>query len=110
MTQHLGDVVDQGYNRNAAREFAVADRAHQILEDAGVSYAIIPGNHDVDGWGDWFSGTAWSGYLAIFPESRQAQSSTFQAMQPKEGRASNYHRFTVAGVELMSVNWAAGTS
>ena len=40
---HLGDVVDQPEDRAS---WDIADRAMQKLEEAGVNYSVLPGNHD----------------------------------------------------------------
>lgn len=107
IAMHLGDVTDQ----STPEEYAVAIRAMDVLENAGVPYSIIPGNHDVDGNGDWQFGGAWARYLNYFPVEKQAKSSTFVGANDAKGDgASNYHRFTLAGVEMMSINIADMTA
>lgn len=91
ITQHLGDVVDQA---GKGSQYLVADRAMKILEDAKQPYAIIPGNHDSD--------IEYHNYKVTFPEERQAKSSTFQAISPSG--LGNWHRFSVAGVQMISIN------
>ena len=39
---HMGDITDD----NHPSEWAVADRAHGVLDDAGIPYSVVPGNHD----------------------------------------------------------------
>ncbi|OFJ68420.1 hypothetical protein HMPREF2851_02380 [Actinomyces sp. HMSC064C12] len=102
ITQHLGDVVDQ---MQVPGQWALASASQKKLEDAGVPYAILPGNHDchdcVPEWNgspDDLFGT----YKKNFPVSRQAKSSTFQKASPSG--LSNFHLFKVAGVQMASVN------
>ncbi|NMC69717.1 MAG: hypothetical protein GYA57_06565 [Myxococcales bacterium] len=39
---HLGDIT----NNNTVDQWEIADRAHRMLDDAGVPYSVVPGNHD----------------------------------------------------------------
>ena len=39
---HLGDIT----NNNTVAQWTIADKAHDILDDAGVPYSVVPGNHD----------------------------------------------------------------
>ena len=93
MTHHLGDVCDQS-GEGHEDQYVVADRAMKILDDAKVSYSVIPGNHDV---ADDFHY-----YRTWFPKDRQAHSPSFREMGPSG--MSNWHEFTVAGVPMMAVN------
>ena len=40
---HLGDITQD----NTTAQWQVADKAHQIIEWAGIPYSVIPGNHDM---------------------------------------------------------------
>ncbi|MDU1862927.1 MAG: LamG-like jellyroll fold domain-containing protein [Propionibacterium sp.] len=93
MTHHLGDVCDQS-GEGHEDQYVVADRAMKILDDAKVSYSVIPGNHDV---ADDFHY-----YRTWFPKDRQAHSPSFREMGPSG--MSNWHEFTIAGVPMMAVN------
>ncbi len=42
----VGDVVQTGDNDGNNTEWIVADTAYKILENAGIPYAVVPGNHD----------------------------------------------------------------
>jgi len=101
MTHHLGDVVDQSGNGHED-QFVVASRAMKIMDDAKVSYSIIPGNHDV--------ANDFKYYRTWFPKSRQKSSPSFKAMGPSG--LSNWHAFSVAGVPMMAVNvpWGSDTA
>jgi hypothetical protein len=48
MAIHLGDIT----HNNTHAQWAVADKAHEILDKAGISYSVIPGNHDMPKSGD----------------------------------------------------------
>lgn len=66
---HPGDVVDQAY---VLEEWPVADEAMRVLEDAGLGYSILPGNHDLnDGTG--------AAYNRWFTDERAAGDATFGA-------------------------------
>lgn len=103
MTQHLGDVVDRSGKDG---EWELATRAMKRLSDAGVNFAIIPGNHDIDNY-PWpnVEGDAWTRYITAFPVAEQQKSPSYKETGPNQGAAS-MHKFTVAGVEMMSVNVA----
>ena len=66
---HLGDLVDQPWDRAS---WDIADRAMKTLEDAGVNYSALPGNHDLT----MFDGT--SAFTEYFPEERAKKNSTFR--------------------------------
>ena len=102
ITQHLGDVVDQV---TVDGQWDLASKSQKKLEDAGVPYAIIPGNHDCHDCVPQWQGKPsdlFSSYQRNFPVSRQAKSATFQEASPSG--LSNFHEFTVAGVKMGSVN------
>lgn len=49
MVIHLGDITNDGDSED---QWEVASKAHAVLEDAGIPYTVIPGNHDYQGDGD----------------------------------------------------------
>ena len=53
-TSHLGDVVDEA---DVPDQWDIANHAMSILEDGGMNYSILPGNHDLymDGANSVFS-------------------------------------------------------
>ena len=65
---HLGDLVDQPRDRAS---WDIADRAMKKLEDAGLNYSALPGNHDLT----MFDGK--SAFTEYFPEERAKKNSTF---------------------------------
>ena len=85
----LGDIT----NHNYVREWEAAVTAHGVLDNAGIPYSLVPGNHDY----------AQTGYRNLdlmntyFPlsnyESLPTYGGAFEA-----GRIENtYHKFTVMG-------------
>ncbi|GAB3945796.1 LamG-like jellyroll fold domain-containing protein [Corynebacterium tapiri] len=97
---HLGDVVDQP---NIPGEWAVADEAMKVLEEAGLNYSILPGNHDL------YSDTPESEYSTTFPVSRAQQNETFQERFEKLDAESEYHIFEAEGQKflVLALGWRA---
>ncbi|WP_018410162.1 LamG-like jellyroll fold domain-containing protein [Methyloversatilis thermotolerans] len=94
---HLGDIVDQV---NQTAEWGVADTAMKVLEQAGVPYSILAGNHDVSN-GCGYNGSqsdctdaqrnpANEPYLRWFPTTRAQQNATFGGRD-----ASGFHEYHV---------------
>ncbi|MCR5868673.1 LamG-like jellyroll fold domain-containing protein [Aquincola sp. J276] len=111
---HLGDVVDQ---QNKPNQWRVADAAMQVLENAGVPYSILAGNHDVindfdyrvpadQGFGtDAQRNLSSEPYLQWFPRQRAARQATFRERDP-----SGFHEchvFQAHGISFMvlSLSW-----
>ncbi|MDP9807145.1 hypothetical protein J2S70_001727 [Trueperella bonasi] len=106
MTQHVGDVVDRS---NREGEWETASAAIKNLEDAQLPYAIIPGNHDSEGWQTWPAVGVWDSYLRHFPIERQAQSPSFTGAGSPSG-AANYHEFNIGGFASSEPRWRSTTS
>ncbi|QNP94089.1 cell wall anchor domain protein [Corynebacterium wankanglinii] len=73
---HLGDVVDQPDDRAS---WDIADRAMKKLEDAGVNYSVLPGNHDLTMFSDN------SAFNEYFPEERAKKNSTYMGRTSSTG-------------------------
>jgi hypothetical protein len=104
---HLGDVVDQV---GVASQWAVADDAMATLEEAGLPYSILPGNHDVlDSSDDRFDTSydlAAEPYLQHFPPSRvTAQTSVDSGTDPTG--LSQYQVFEAEGQQflVLALGW-----
>ena len=97
---HLGDVVDQP---GIDGEWAVADEAMAVLEEDGLSYSILPGNHDK---AVTEAGTQFSRH---FPASRAAGNETFGERYGAENNESEYHVFEAEGQEylVLALAWRA---
>jgi predicted phosphodiesterase len=89
---HLGDVT----NNNTPREWVNADRAMKVLEDAGVPYAVCPGNHDYSANGACQDRT--SRLTEYFPVARLRRQATFGGTYDREpDRSENSYHLTSAG-------------
>jgi hypothetical protein len=103
---HLGDVVDQ---QDKPAQWEVADGAMKVLEDAGVPYAILSGNHDVtvgcgyvgrqDDCTDAQRDLSKEPYLKWFPTTRAQQNATFGGRDPSGFH--EYHVFEAQGQRFM---------
>jgi hypothetical protein len=113
---HVGDVVDQ---QSKIPQWKVASKAMKILEDGGVNYSILAGNHDVTyGCSYWGSQTDCTdeqrtsndNYLKYFPTSRAQKQSTFGGRSPNGWH--EYHIFTAEGQQylVLALSWRASNS
>lgn len=95
---HLGDVTQNGLTE----QFDMATKAFARLDDAGVAYSTLAGNHDIDSSTDDSRGN--TPYLSTFPPSR-FKKSTWREASP-DGY-NNVHAFTAGGREwlLLSLDW-----
>lgn len=97
---HLGDVVDRV---GVTAEWEVADAAHTTLEDAGIPYSVLPGNHDVRNSDDRLVDTDYDlddePFLDWFPASRAAAMPTFGGADPTG--LNRWHSFTAQGQEFI---------
>lgn len=98
-TTHLGDVVDQA---DVEQEWEVADRSMRILEDGGMNYSILPGNHDkLD--------TNPTPFTHWFGKDRAAQNSTFGERYEAPNNESEFHIFEAEGQKylVLALAWRA---
>lgn len=91
-TTHVGDIVQYGAND---WEWDNANRSMGILDDAGMNYAVTPGNHDL--YGD--NG---ANYRKYYGPSRFSGMPTYQSHSPSE--MSSYHKVEMGGHELMMLS------
>jgi len=66
---HTGDIVDDWYRPD---EWAVADESMKLLDDAGMNYGVVAGNHDVN-----FSEADYSEYYKYFGRDRFEKQPTY---------------------------------
>lgn len=99
-TAHVGDVVDRA---TVESEWQAADRAMQNLDDAGASYSILTGNHDVLNSSSALVDTdydlAAEPFLKWFPTERAAADPSYQGSDPTG--FSRYHIFEAEGQQFM---------
>lgn len=98
-TAHLGDVVDQS---SIVQEWEVADRSMRILEDGGMNYSVLPGNHDI-------SDTNPTMYTQYFSADRAARNATFGERYEAANNESEFHIFEAEGQEylVLALAWRA---
>lgn len=95
-TSHLGDVVDEA---DVPDQWDIANHAMSILEDGGMDYSILPGNHDLymDGANSVFS--------THFDTARAEKNDTFgeRTSATVNGQAveSEYHIFEAEGQKYL---------
>ncbi|WP_109228997.1 metallophosphoesterase [Serinibacter arcticus] len=95
---HVGDVVDR---ENQAQEWTAASRAMGVLEDGGLGYSILPGNHDVVDQGARSSVGNSPRYLSNFATSRVSANPGFvDSFQNGLGTA---YTFEAQGETFMSL-------
>jgi hypothetical protein len=109
---HVGDIVDQV---NKPQQWDIADKAMKVLEDKGLPYSILAGNHDVlndIGYeGDQSTGTdaqrdlAAEPYLKWFGATRAQKQGTFGGRDPSGFH--EYHIFTAESQKflVLSLSW-----
>ena len=93
---HLGDIIDRA-TQNA--EWEVADEAMKPLEQAGLPYSILAGNHDVTG------NPATEPFPRYFPPSRAAAQATFGGRDATG--MHEWHTFTAEGRTflVLALSW-----
>ncbi|MFC6592138.1 metallophosphoesterase [Deinococcus lacus] len=104
LTTHLGDIVDSPV---MFYQWDRADRAMNVLEQAGVPYSVLAGNHDIilSAADDTRRVKGGEEYLKRFTPARAAKNSTFGGRDATGW--NEYHTFTAAGQEfvVLALNW-----
>ncbi|MFE6996448.1 lamin tail domain-containing protein [Microbacterium sp. NPDC057659] len=88
---HTGDIVD---NQNEEHQWQNADDAYKILDDAGMPYGVLAGNHDVG----HFEGN-YGPYSSYFGEKRFAKNPWYGGSY-KDNRG-HYDLVSADGVDLL---------
>lgn len=93
---HTGDLVDQTQagDDEAHREYAIASRMQEILDNAGVPNGVVSGNHDVQ-----HSTGNYAYYSKYFPSSRY-ENNIWYGGQYKNG-THHYDLITVGGYKML---------
>ncbi|MBT9606929.1 LamG-like jellyroll fold domain-containing protein [Microbacterium sp.] len=103
---HLGDVVDQQW---VGDQWTAAAKAMRTLEDGGVPYSILPGNHDVNDQGARSSESNAANYLANFGATTLARQAGGTLLGTFQNGYSSAYMFQAEGHEwvVMSLGWNA---
>ena len=88
---HLGDIVDHPKKRE---EWVIADAAMKVLDDAGVPYSVVPGNHDLRGERD---GTLYNEFFS----PKRFEGKAFYGGSFGETNESNYCLFSAGGIDFL---------
>ncbi|GAB2974962.1 metallophosphoesterase [Frigoribacterium salinisoli] len=106
---HLGDVVDRA---GTEREWVAADRAMANLEEAGLPYSVLPGNHDVLDSSDDLYDTSYDLAAEPFPRwfgpERVAQQTSLEKGSDPTGM-NQFHVFEAEGQQflVLALAWRA---
>ena len=88
---HTGDIVD---NYDQPHQWKNADAAYRLLDDAGIPYGVLAGNHDVGHWdGDYTE------YSRNFGEARFAGNPWYGGSY-KDNRG-HYDLVTAGGIDML---------
>jgi DNA repair exonuclease SbcCD nuclease subunit len=96
---HYGDLVQHGDN---TREWSNAKAAMRRLDDAGVPYGVVPGNHDVLPTGSNGETYDPTNYLANFGPQEFAGRSWYGGASP--AGTSSYQTFRAGGREFLALH------
>ncbi len=101
---NTGDIVDDPptYTATAPGQWKLADKAFAILDDAGVPYGIVAGNHDV---GD-YPLNRYEHYDRYFNEDRYADKAWFGGTA--DNNRCHYDLVTVGNVDLLVMYFGFG--
>jgi uncharacterized repeat protein (TIGR01451 family) len=92
---HVGDVVD---NSNEPDQWDIATKAMKVLDDAGVPYGILAGNHDSD-----LSESRTKTFGKYFPPSRYSQNSWWGGSSDSNN-SNSYILFSGGGENYVLIN------
>lgn len=97
---HTGDVVD---NWDQPEQWANANPEYQRLDEAGLPYSVLAGNHDVDHVNDDFTE-----FSRHFGEHRYADNPWY--MESFQDNRGHYDLFSAGGIDFINVamGWAPG--
>ncbi|SHO78533.1 Hypothetical protein MSYG_2880 [Malassezia sympodialis ATCC 42132] len=101
---HLGDIAQNGL----IEEYAVASKAFNLLDEAGVAYSTLAGNHDIDSSTDDTRGS--TPFLDAFGSKRFAHSKTYKGSN--KGGYNSFHVFRAGGQDwlLLALDWRMSNS
>ncbi|MEE6287903.1 lamin tail domain-containing protein [Georgenia sp. MJ173] len=97
---HTGDIVD---NHDQPYQWENADAAYAMLDDAGLPYGVLAGNHDVGNFANDYSS-----YGEYFGDARFAANPWFGGSY--ENNRGHYDLFSAGGIDfiVVSMGWDPG--
>ena len=106
-TIHLGDIVE---NSNSHKQWELASSAMKVLDEGNVPYAVLPGNHDMEGetW-SLLGGTA-PLFEQYFPDSRYEESDWWggsfnsESVESDSPNMNNYQLFSSHETDFITLN------
>ncbi len=114
---HLGDIVD---DPTSDTQWALAQNSHALLQNAGLKYSLVAGNHDYDSLWNASNGQLMTRdlvkYNTYFPAATytswlgttNADGDSNFGMQTDGDMANTYHRFEVNGTKYLILALAYG--
>lgn len=102
---HLGDIT----NRNTPAEWENAIRAMSLLDDAGLPYVMVPGNHDYSEGGRCTDRTTKLNEYFPLAKRKFTGEDVFGAYDKEPDRAENTYRlFSVGGRDFVAIGLEFG--
>jgi hypothetical protein len=97
---HTGDIVD---NHDQQYQWENADAAYRMLDEAGLPYGVLAGNHDVGNFD-----LDWTSYGRYFGERRFAGNPWYGGSH--QDNRGHYDLFSAGGVDfvVVSMGWGPG--
>lgn len=103
---HVGDITQKaGTDSKAPNEFADAKANYEKLDNAGISYSIVAGNHD-------FSSGKATNYIKAFGGSENAYAQQYFAAADESTALTTAHKFTAGELDylVIAIGWNATKS
>ncbi len=102
---HEGDIT----GGNTADTWQVASEAMAVLDEAGIPYSLTTGNHDHDAWEPFRNAPDRNTLLGdYFPVARYRSMPTFGGTFEPGRTENNYHLFTAAGRDYLTLALECG--
>ncbi len=97
---HTGDIIDE---RDKPYQWENADAAYKMLDDAGIPYGVLAGNHDVGNFD-----SDYTTYSEYFGEWRYADNPWYGGSY--QDNRGHYDLFTAGGIDfvVVSMGWGPG--
>jgi calcineurin-like phosphoesterase family protein len=101
---HEGDIT----NDNTLSQWVNADAAHDILDAAGIPYAMSTGNHDYGPSGNGSNRQTMMNDPGFFPVNRFASMPTFGGIWQAGHSENNWHTFHAGGRDWLALSLEFG--